>query len=41
MGGGQEGPVTRRLREALCAIHTGTSDLHPEWIEKVPVFVHV
>jgi branched-chain amino acid aminotransferase len=41
VGDGQEGPVTRRLREALCAIHAGTSDLHPEWIEKVPVFAHV
>lgn len=38
VGDGQEGPVTRRLREALCVIHAGTSDLHPEWIEKVPVF---
>ncbi len=37
IGNGQEGPLTKRLREALCEIHTGTSALHPEWVFKVPV----
>ena len=37
VGDGQEGPVTKRLREALCEIHTGTSKLHPEWVHRVPV----
>lgn len=36
IGGGQEGPVTRRLRESLWEIHTGTSANHPEWIHRVP-----
>jgi len=36
IGEGVEGPMTRRLRETLCAIHEGTSDLHPEWIHRVP-----
>ncbi len=38
---GQEGPVTRRLRETLCEIHGGNSKLHPEWIHKVPARVRV
>ena len=33
---GQEGPITKRLRETLCAIHDGNSELHREWIHKVP-----
>jgi branched-chain amino acid aminotransferase len=37
IGDGQEGPLTKRLRETLCEIHTGTSGLHPEWVFKVPV----
>ncbi len=37
IGDGGEGPVTLKLREALCGIHTGTSELHPEWIERIPV----
>ncbi len=41
VGDGQEGPITRRLRETLCAIHAGSSDLHPEWIFKVPSRVRV
>ena len=32
VGDGKEGPITRRLRETLCEIHTGSSALHPEWI---------
>lgn len=36
VGDGAEGPVTTKLRETLCGIHNGTSDLHPEWIEVVP-----
>jgi branched-chain amino acid aminotransferase len=35
IGGGQEGPVTTHLRETLGAIHSGESDLHPEWIHKI------
>lgn len=35
---GEEQPITRKLRESLCGIHTGTSELHPEWIEKIPQF---
>jgi len=38
VGGGQEGPVTTRLRETICGIHTGRSEHHPEWIEEVPRF---
>jgi len=34
---GQEQPRTRKLRETLCEIHDGNSELHPEWIHKVPV----
>jgi len=37
---GAEGPVTRKLRETLCELHTGNSALHPEWIHKVPQFQH-
>ena len=33
---GGEGELTRRLRETLCGIHEGTSDMHPEWVYKVP-----
>ncbi|PID79076.1 branched chain amino acid aminotransferase [bacterium DOLZORAL124_64_63] len=33
---GAEGPITRKLRETLTGIHTGCSELHPEWIHKVP-----
>jgi branched-chain amino acid aminotransferase len=39
IGDGQEGPLTRRLRETLCEIHTGNSKHHPEWISKVPEHV--
>jgi branched-chain amino acid aminotransferase len=35
IGDGQEGPVTRKLRESLCGIHEGTSALHPEWITRI------
>jgi branched-chain amino acid aminotransferase len=38
IGDGQEGSVTRRFRETLCEMHYGNSELHPEWIHKVPVF---
>ncbi|HPF36797.1 MAG TPA: branched-chain amino acid aminotransferase [Candidatus Krumholzibacteria bacterium] len=38
VGDGAEGPVTKRLRETLCGIHTGTSAAHPEWIQVVPQF---
>ena len=41
IGHGQEGEVTRRLRETICEIHTGTSAVHPEWIEEVPRFEYV
>jgi branched-chain amino acid aminotransferase len=41
VGDGGEGPLTKRLRETLCGIHTGTSELHPEWIERVPEFERV
>ncbi|MFH1842659.1 MAG: branched-chain amino acid aminotransferase [bacterium] len=33
---GTEQPITRKLREAICGIHTGNSGLHPEWIHVVP-----
>jgi len=33
---GEEGPITRRLRETLCGIHDGNSEFHPEWVHKVP-----
>ena len=36
---GQEGTVTRKLRETLCDLHGGNSELHPEWIHVVPEFV--
>jgi branched-chain amino acid aminotransferase len=35
---GKEGSITRQLREALCEIHDGNGDLHPEWIREVPRF---
>jgi branched-chain amino acid aminotransferase len=35
IGGGEEGPVTRHLRETLGAIHAGESELHPEWVHRV------
>ncbi|MBU8870994.1 MAG: branched-chain amino acid aminotransferase [Gemmatimonadales bacterium] len=34
---GNEGPLTLRLRQDLCGIHDGNSELHPEWVHKVPV----
>jgi branched-chain amino acid aminotransferase len=34
---GQEQPKTLKLRETLCGIHDGNSELHPEWLHKVPV----
>jgi branched-chain amino acid aminotransferase len=37
VGDGQEQPITKRLRETLCEIHTGNSEHHPEWIHRVPV----
>ena len=37
IGDGNEGELTRALREALCGIHEGNSDLHPEWVYRVPV----
>ncbi len=36
VGEGGEGPVTRRLRETLWELHSGTSERHPEWIHRVP-----
>ena len=36
VGDGGEGPVTKRLRETICGIHTGNASEHPEWIVKVP-----
>jgi branched-chain amino acid aminotransferase len=39
IGDGTEGPLTKRLREALGEIHTGNSKRHPEWISRVPEFV--
>ena len=36
IGDGNEGPLTLKLRETLCGIHAGNSDLHPEWIHQVP-----
>lgn len=41
IGDGNEGPVTRRLRETLLELHTGNSPLHPEWIFRVPVHAKV
>jgi branched-chain amino acid aminotransferase len=41
VGDGREGPLTKQLRETLCGIHTGTSALHPEWIEVVEEFEQV
>ncbi len=38
---GNEGELTRKLRETLTGIHTGGSELHPEWIHKVPVIENV
>lgn len=37
IGDGKEGPVTEKLRLALTGIHAGQSELHPEWVFKVPV----
>jgi branched-chain amino acid aminotransferase len=34
---GNEGAITKKLRETLVALHEGNSELHPEWIHKVPV----
>jgi branched-chain amino acid aminotransferase len=33
---GEEGPVTRHLRETLSAIHAGESDTHRDWLHDVP-----
>jgi len=41
VGDGAEGVLTRELRETLCGIHDGNSELHPEWIHKVPVLENV
>lgn len=38
---GKEQPITRRLRETLLELHAGNSNLHPEWIFKVPAFARV
>lgn len=38
IGDGNEGPLTRRLRETLCRIHSGDSSRHPEWLHTVPTF---
>ncbi len=38
---GNEGPLTKKLRVALTGIHTGGSELHPEWVHKVPVTENV
>ena len=35
IGDGDEGAVTRKLRETLGAIHAGESELHPEWLHHV------
>lgn len=37
IAGGQEGPLTLKLRETLTGIHAGNSALHREWIHKVRV----
>jgi branched-chain amino acid aminotransferase len=36
IGGGKEGSLTRELREALSAIHSGQSQEHAEWRRPVP-----
>jgi branched-chain amino acid aminotransferase len=36
IGDGKEGTVTRRFRETLLDLHGGNSELHPDWIHKVP-----
>lgn len=36
IAGGQEGPLTEKLRKTLTGIHTGGSELHPEWLRVVP-----
>lgn len=36
IGDGGEGTLTKKLRETLTGIHTGGSELHPEWVHKVP-----
>jgi len=41
MGDGNEGPITKRLRETLTGIHAGNSDQHPEWVHVVPVHENV
>jgi branched-chain amino acid aminotransferase len=41
MGNGQEGPITKRLRETLTGIHAGNSEHHPEWVHVVPVHENV
>ena len=35
IGDGEEGPVTRKLRETLGEIHAGRSEKHPEWLHHV------
>jgi branched-chain amino acid aminotransferase len=37
VGDGGEGPVTNKLRKTLTGIHSGTSEVHPEWIEMIPL----
>lgn len=36
VGDGAEGPLTRKLRETLCAIHDHGSEAHPDWTHVVP-----
>ena len=36
IAGGEEGPLTEKLRHTLTGIHTGGSELHREWIHIVP-----
>ena len=36
IGDGGEGPLTQKLRETICGIHDGNSELHTEWVHKVP-----
>ena len=41
IGDGAEGPLTTKLRHTLTGIHTGGSELHPEWLHVVPKFENV
>ena len=38
VGDGNEGPLTRKLRETLTGIHARGSETHPDWIHVVPEF---